>query len=206
MTLLRRLPIPVRRVLARLLDAATVFALLWMLAVLRVLWFLGDLADRYPRGPWGSAFVPALAYGALAFVYEVVFLVSNRGQTPAKDALHLRVVAADGRIGWAAASARAVLTTSVWLAVPLGAGTVAAAAVAGALAALGRPRGLHDRLAGSTVIGYDRTAEDPAAPPPPPFRQRRSTRSGDVGGRVTEHTDSPHDHRHDSEVVHANRE
>ena len=82
----------VRRAAARAIDLATVFFLMWALVVTRVLFFMDRLSDRIHPDPWGRAFVATVTFVVLATVYEIVFLVANKGQTPGKDIMKLRVI------------------------------------------------------------------------------------------------------------------
>ena len=81
-----------RRVLARIIDAVTVFFIQWMLTVIQLLWFMDDVSTRWQPDPWGRATAAVLAYIFFHFVYTMVFLRWNEGQTPAMDLMNLRAV------------------------------------------------------------------------------------------------------------------
>ena len=163
-----------RRFGARLLDAATVFAILFALVVVRVLWFMDTAAGRFDPQPWGRAFAPTVTFVVLHAVYELVFTIA-RGQTPGKDRLDLRVESrADGRPpGWRRAVLRfaplaiAMMVPPVWL----GALVVVALGV-GAAGPSGRA--VHDRLAGTVVVDYDADVEEGPLPGRDPDAVRRT--------------------------------
>ena len=158
-----RLPAAVwRRAAARLVDAAVVFFVLWMLVVLRVLWFMGSLSDDVDPEPWGSAFVPTVVFVALFLVYEVVYVAYNRGQTPGKELLKVRVVRRSdhGEVGLGRALVRSLLPVGVWLASPVWL-ALGLLFVPGTSAPLTQRRAAwHDHLASTAVVHYDRRAEE----------------------------------------------
>jgi uncharacterized RDD family membrane protein YckC len=156
-----------RRAAARLVDAAVVFFVLWMLVVLRVLWFMGSLSDDVAPEPWGHAFVPTVAFVVLFVAYDAAYVAYNRGQTPGKELLKVRVVrrrADEGDEltdpGPVRALARSLLPALVWLASPvwLGFGLLFALGTSGPLSR--RRAAWHDHLAETSVVHYDRRAEE----------------------------------------------
>ena len=168
-----------RRVLARVLDALTVFFILWALAVIQVLWFIGDLSREISPSPWGRALVPTLLFAGCLLLHEAYFVRNNQGQTPGMDVCGIRVIGKGGELSWSRCLWRATPAAVLWIVPPL---WVAAALVAGtglpALAASGSS--LQDRLARTRVVPYDRTVEDPNSPPVPSlFAWRRLARSFD---------------------------
>ncbi|WP_155060163.1 RDD family protein [Streptomyces blattellae] len=146
-----------RRLLARLVDATAVLAVLWVLVVLQIFWFMGDATRRLDPEPWGSAFVPLVAFVVLSATYEVVFLRFNGGQTPGKDLLDIRVVArsADSpELSLPRALLRWLLPGLLLLAWPLWLGALAVAGTAVTTPLGTRPRAAHDYLAGTEVVHY----------------------------------------------------
>jgi uncharacterized RDD family membrane protein YckC len=170
-----------RRATARAIDAATVFFMLWALVVSHVFWFMGDLSDRVDPSPWRRAFVATVTYVVMYAAYEVVFLTRSMGQTPGRDVMKVRVVPLDGsgQLGAARAAGRwllpgaALIVPPVWLGVSIviGQGVITAA--------LPRGRGAHDRLAGTVVVDYDRTKEDPTSAVPSRRSRRRQEREAE---------------------------
>lgn len=151
-----------RRAAARLVDAAIVFFVLWALVVLRVFWFMGALSERLDPQPWGRAFVPTVAFVVLHLTYEVVFLTWNKGQTPAKEHFKIRVVRQHepGDPGPARALGRSTLPGVAWLASPVWL-ALGLLALLGTAAPLSHRRAAwHDLLAGTSVVHYDRRAEE----------------------------------------------
>lgn len=148
-----------RRVLARIIDAVTVFFLLWVLVVLQVLFFMPNLVDAVDPGPWGQYLVPAIFFLVLHAVYEVVFHTWNRGQTPAKDLLKIRVErVADGADPTLTQSIlRWVLPGGLQFVPPVPLGSVAVGLTATSAFDPDR-RMLHDRIAGTRVVAFDRNA------------------------------------------------
>jgi uncharacterized RDD family membrane protein YckC len=151
-----------RRAAARLLDAAVVFFVLWALVVLRVLWFMGPLAEDVDPQPWGTAFAPTVAFVVLSFAYEVVYLVRNEGRTPGKERLGVRVVrdGTGGPIGPARALARTLLPVVIWLASPavLALGLLLAPATSVPFSR--RRAAWHDHLSGTAVVHDDSSDDD----------------------------------------------
>lgn len=171
-----RLPAePWRRVAARLIDAATVLTVVWVLVVLRVLWFVPGLTDRFQPDPWGRALVATSCFVVLAAAYEVVFVTRSAGQTPGKDILNIRVVRPghEGAISVWRATARVLPLLAIPLLRPWWAVIVALAICGGSLAG-GQRRSLGDTLAGTTVVGYVRDDEDPTALRPVGRHHRRA--------------------------------
>ncbi|MCY4192722.1 MAG: RDD family protein, partial [bacterium] len=153
-----------RRVVARLIDAVTVFFIQWMLTVIQLLWFMDDVSTRWQPDPWGRAAAAVLGYVFFHFVYTVVFLRWNEGQTPAMDLMKLRAVrTSDGsRLGLGRCAARWLVGGASWIAPPvLIGGLVVNAAAYATVPADRRRRTVSDWLAGTTVIAYDRDQEDP---------------------------------------------
>ena len=150
-----------RRLVARLLDALTVFAILFALVVVRVFWYMDSLSDSIQPDPWGRGFVATVTFVALFAVYETVF-VSQRGQTPGKDAMKLKVVGHDddqppnairAALRWALPGALC-LVHPIWLA------ALAVTATGATALAPGR-RAVHDLIAGTRVVVYDADVEEP---------------------------------------------
>ena len=154
-----------RRVLARLIDAITVFFIQWMLTVIQLLWFMDDVSTRWQPDPWGRATAAVLAYVFFHFVYTMVFLRWNEGQTPAMDLLKLRAVRTkDGsHLGLGRCAARWLVGGVAWIVPPvvLGGLIVNAATYLPVPADRQRRRTVSDWVAGTTVIAYDRDKEDP---------------------------------------------
>jgi uncharacterized RDD family membrane protein YckC len=155
-----------RRAVARAADALTVFAVLWVLVVLQILWFMDEVSERVDPEPWGRAFPATVAYVVLAVAYEVVFLRWNRGVTPGKDMARLRVVAVRGHgdehaagvapgLGAGRAAARALVAGGVWMIPPVWLAVAAAVALGAPIALPGR-RSVADLVAGTRVVVYDR--------------------------------------------------
>ena len=153
-----------RRALARLIDAVTVFFIQWMLTVIQLLWFMDDVSTRWQPDPWGRATAAVLAYVFFHFVYTMVFLRWNEGQTPAMDLLNLRAVRTkDGsHLGLGRCATRWLVGGASWIVPPvLIGGLVVNAATYVTVPADRRRRTVSDWLAGTTVIAYDRDKEDP---------------------------------------------
>lgn len=154
-----------RRLIARAVDLFTVFFLTFALAVTALFFVMAPLTEVLDVGPWGTALAPTLLFVVVAAVYETVF-VAQRGQTPGKDLLGLRIThtadAVDVVPTAVASLARAGLVTMPFLLphpvlVTLGLVVLAAPVV------VGRP-GLHDLLTGTHVEAYDADAvEGPIA-------------------------------------------
>lgn len=194
-----------RRALARIIDAITVFFIQWMLTVIQVLWFMDDVSTRWQPEPWGRATAAVLAYVFFHFVYTMVFLRWNEGQTPAMDLLKLRAVQTkDGsHLGLGRCAARWLVGGASWIMPPvvLGGLIVNAATYLTVPADRQRRRTVSDWVAGTTVIAYDRDKEDPDNAPEEvldEFGQPMSVRAqirrkygltglfggmGDIGGR-----------------------
>ena len=153
-----------RRVLARIIDAVTVFFIQWMLTVIQLLWFMDDVSTRWQPDPWGRATAAVLAYIFFHFVYTMVFLHWNEGQTPAMDLMKLRAVRTkDGsHLGLGRCAARWLVGGASWIAPPVVLGGLVVNAAAYVTAPVDRRRrAVSDWLAGTTVIAYDRDKEDP---------------------------------------------
>ncbi|WP_419918122.1 RDD family protein [Candidatus Poriferisocius sp.] len=157
-----------RRVLARLIDAITVFFIQWMLTVIQLLWFMDSVSSRWQPEPWGRATAAVLAYIFFHFVYTMVFLRWNEGQTPAMDLMKLRAVrTTDGsHIGLGRCAARWVVGGASWIVPPVALGGLVVNAATYLTAPVDRRRRtVPDWLAGTTVIAYDRDREDPDGTP-----------------------------------------
>jgi len=149
---------PVPRALAWLLDA-----LIRYTAYVLVLWVM-SLLGKAGMGVF-LVFLFLLEWG-----YPVVFEVTNKGQTPGKRALGLKVVREDGTpVGWSASMVRSLLACVDFL--PFGYGTGLIAMFTGA-----RFQRLGDLAAGTLVVHVAprsaprREAQGPAEPPMPlPF-------------------------------------
>ena len=157
-----------RRVLARIIDAVTVFFIQWMLTVIQLLWFMDDVSSRWQPEPWGRATAAILGYIFFHFVYTMVFLRWNEGQTPAMDLMKLRAVRTkDGsHLGLGRCGARWLVGGVSWIAPPvvLG-GIIVNAATYLTVPADRRRRTVSDWMAGTTVIAYNRDKEDPEGAP-----------------------------------------
>ena len=157
-----------RRVLARIIDAVTVFFIQWMLTVIQLLWFMDDVSSRWQPEPWGRATAAILGYIFFHFVYTMVFLRWNEGQTPAMDLMKLRAVRTkDGsHLGLGRCGARWLVGGVSWIAPPvvLG-GIIVNAATYLTVPADRRRRTVSDWMAGTTVIAYNRDKEDPENAP-----------------------------------------
>ncbi len=153
-----------RRALARIIDAVTVFFIQWMLTVVQILWFMDDLSTQWQPDPWGRATAAILGYIFFHFVYTIVFLRWNEGQTPAMDLLNLRAVRTkDGsHLGLGRCGARWLVGGVSWIAPPVALGGIIVNAAAYLTAPFERRRRTaSDWIAGTTVIAYDRDEEDP---------------------------------------------
>ncbi|WP_419925054.1 RDD family protein [Candidatus Poriferisocius sp.] len=153
-----------RRVLARIIDAVTVFFIQWMLTIIQLLWFMDDVSTRWQPDPWGRATAAVLAYIFFHLVYTMVFLRWNEGQTPAMDLLDLRAVRTkDGsHLSLGRCAARWLAGGASWILPPVAlGGLIANAATYLTVPADRRRRTVSDWLAGTTVIAYDRDKEDP---------------------------------------------
>lgn len=178
-----------RRLAAKIIDALTVLSALWAAIVLHILWFFGELVDKHQPEPWGRRFVTTVAFVLAWAVYEWAFLVHSQGQTPGKDIMKLRVVSlgpapdiSTGRalFRWLPVGLLALLEP-MWLIV-VGAALIASPAVRS------DRRVVHDVLARTRVVDYDRDREDPAARRPRPrWRRRQEARAAreesDMSGR-----------------------
>jgi uncharacterized RDD family membrane protein YckC len=155
-----------RRAAARLMDAAVVFFVLWVLVVLRLLWFMGSLSDDVDPRPWGRAFVPTVAFVVMFLAYEVVYLVRNQGQTPGKELLKVRVVRAANDAGElvtpgpARALVRSLVPVLTWLVSPAALALGLLFAPATSVPWSRRRAAWHDHLGGTAVVHYDRQAEE----------------------------------------------
>ena len=153
-----------RRALARLIDAITVFFIQWMLTVIQLLWFMDDVSSRWQPEPWGRATAAILGYIFFHFVYTMVFLRWNKGQTPAMDLMKLRAVRTkDGsHLSLGRCGARWLVGGVSWIAPPvvLG-GIIVNAATYLTVPFERRRRTVSDWVAGTTVIAYNRDKEDP---------------------------------------------
>lgn len=154
---------------------------LWVLVVLRVLWFVPGLTARFEPEPWGRAFVATAAFVVLAAIYEAVFVSRSSGQTPGKDIMNIRVVGPgeDGAVGAVRALGRALPALAVPVIRPIWA-AVAVLAISGLTVAGPGRRSIVDALAGTTVVSYDRDREDPTARRPLGRHHRRAMERDDV--------------------------
>lgn len=151
-----RLASPLRRLLARLVDALVV------LVVVALVWLLGWVADLATPGlSWegrddlavGLDVGPQIALVPLlvGMAYEVSF-VAGRGRTPGKSLVGIMVVDAHGRgfPSWGASFVRWALPALLGL-VPIVGWLLGALAYA-ALLWDGRRQGWHDKAAGTLVV------------------------------------------------------
>ena len=191
-------PFPVaavwRRVLARLIDAVTVFFIQWMLTVIQLLWFMDDVSTRWQPEPWGRATAALLAYVFFHFAYTMVFLRWNEGQTPAMDLMKLRAVRTkDGsHLGLGRCGARWLVGGASWIVPPVALGGIIVNAATYLTVPFDRRRRtVSDWLAGTTVIAYNRDQEDAGDEPdevldefgePMSVREQIRRKYGVVGG------------------------
>ncbi len=153
-----------RRALARLIDAITVFFIQWMLTVIQLLWFMDDVSTRWQPEPWGRATAAMLGYVFFHFVYTMIFLRWNQGQTPAMDLLKLRAVRTkDGsHLGLGRCGTRWLVGGASWIVPPVAlGGLIVNAATYITVPFDRRRRTVSDWMAGTTVIAYNRDQEDP---------------------------------------------
>lgn len=169
-----------RRAAATVTDALTVFFLVWALAVVQVLWFMGRLSHSVDPEPWGDAFAATVVYVVAYVLYSLVFLFWNAGRTPGKEVFGVRVATPDGSVPSRAACVRRTVAVAVLFLVPplwLGLLLVAATGLP-VLAGRGRGRSWPDLVAGTRTVAYvpvqdearrrrrdARNAQDEAAPP-----------------------------------------
>ena len=157
-----------RRALARIIDAVTVFFIQWMLTVIQLLWFMDDVSSRWQPEPWGRATAAILGYIFFHFVYTMVFLRWNEGQTPAMDLMKLRAVRTEdgSHLGLGRCAARWLVGGASWVVPPVFfGGLIINAATYLTVPADRRRRTVSDWVAGTTVIAYDRDKEDPDGTP-----------------------------------------
>ena len=176
---------PWRRAVARIIDLAIVATLLWTLVLFQVFWFMDRLSQRVDPEPWGRWFAPTVAFVVIFAVFEVLFLVRNRGQTPGKDVMKIRVVPrrAGGKISVVRAVRRWVLLGVAALVHPIWMAALVLGIVGLPAAMTGR-RSMCDRLAGTVVVHYDRDREDPTARRPINRRERRERRRREREGEA----------------------
>jgi len=160
-----------RKALARIIDAIAVFFLQWMLTIIQVLGFMENVSTRWQPEPWGRYTAAILVYIFFHFVYTVVFLRWNEGQTPAMDLLKLRAVCTvgGGHLSVGRCTARWFLGGASWIVPPVVLGGLLINAANYLTAPFdGRCRTMSDWVAGTTVISYNRDeqeAEDEALLP-----------------------------------------
>ncbi|MGE0878421.1 MAG: RDD family protein [Acidimicrobiia bacterium] len=144
-----------RRVAATVVDALTVFFMLWALVVLRVFWFMSDLSEAIDPEPWGNAFVATVTYTVLFAIYQVVFLGWNDGRTPGMDVCGVRITGVDGGMPTRSQVVRRVIAVApLWLAPPVAAALVLTVA-SGVPALFGaRRRSWADLVAGTTAVRF----------------------------------------------------
>jgi uncharacterized RDD family membrane protein YckC len=158
---------PWRRGTARILDQLVVLTVLFMCVIVRIFFFVPMLVDDLHPDPWGRAFVPQVTAVVLTAVLEVVFVRWSMGQTPGRDRLNVRVVLADvdaplspqATIGVGRALARWSVPGLAMLAPQVWPGFVVLA-LCGLPALFGDHRSLPDRLAGTRVVRFDRSAHE----------------------------------------------
>ncbi len=183
-----------RRALARLIDAITVFFIQWMLTVIQILWFMDDVSSRWQPEPWGRATSAILGYIFFHFVYTMVFLRWNEGQTPAMDLMKLRAVRTkDGsHLSLGRCGARWLVGGVSWIAPPVVLGGIIVNAATYLTAPFERRRRtVSDWVAGTTVIAYNRDKEDAGDEPdevldefgqPMSVREQIRRKYGIIGG------------------------
>ncbi|MCY4258066.1 MAG: RDD family protein [bacterium] len=160
-----------RKALARIIDAIAVFFLQWMLTIIQVLGFMENVSTRWQPEPWGRYTAAILVYIFFHFVYTVVFLRWNEGQTPAMDLLKLRAVCTvgGGHLSVGRCTARWFLGGASWIVPPVLLGGLLINAANYLTAPFDdRYRTMSDWVAGTTVISYNRDeqeAEDEALLP-----------------------------------------
>lgn len=149
-----------RRIVAQLLDVATVFFLLFAFVVIRIFWFMDSLSGRFDPQPWGRAFVATLTFIVMYAIYEAIF-VSVRGQTPGMDQMNVRVevIATAAPPGPVRSVFRWLLPGLLWLITPLWLAAVLITALWITALAPGR-RAVHDLLTGTRVVVYDTDIEE----------------------------------------------
>jgi uncharacterized RDD family membrane protein YckC len=170
------LPAPYwRRILARMLDALTVFWLLFALVVTGLAFWVQPLAEQLDPGPWHRAFVSTLTYAGLFVLYEVVFLAA-RGQTPGKDVMKIKVIRVrDGeRPTIGDACTRSVVHATVAVVPNVWVASVAQFVIGLTAPASPMRRTLADLAAGTQVVYYD----DPDERPRPSVWDRHTLRIG----------------------------
>lgn len=150
-----------RRLAARLLDMFTTFFLTFALVLLVFVWFLDGLSETLDPAPWGRGFVALLLYIIVSTAYEVVF-VSQRGQTPGKDVMKLKVIhdASGTHPTVNVALVRSLPLALLRLVPGAGIGTLATFVVGASAPVAHRKRALHDLLAGTSVVVYDSDEEE----------------------------------------------
>jgi hypothetical protein len=158
-----------RRSTARILDALVVLTVLFMLTIIRVFWFVPRAVDAWHPDPWGRALVPQVMFVILSAVLEVTFLRWSVGQTPGRDRMQVRVLrltppgtdplVAREEIGVGRALARWAVPGLAFLAPQVWPGLVVLA-LCGLPALVGDRRSLPDRIAGTRVVRFDRSAHE----------------------------------------------
>jgi uncharacterized RDD family membrane protein YckC len=160
-----------RRGLARLLDQLVVLTVLFMCVVIQIFWFVPRLVDDHHPDPWGRALVPQVTFVVLTAILEVTFLRWSLGQTPGRDRMQVRVVRDRGPdagptsptegIGVGRALARWAVPGLALLAPQVWPGLVVVA-LCGLPSLVGDRRSLPDRIAGTRVVRFDRSAHEVA--------------------------------------------
>ena len=169
-----------RRLVARLIDAVSVFAFLFAFVVVRLFWFMDSWSNRFDPDPWGRAFVATVTFVVMFAAYEAVF-VGLRGQTPGKDQMNVKVVRTDSEeapgipitfLRWLLPGLLC-LVTPIWLAATF-------VLLLGVTALLPGRRAVHDLIAGTRVVVYDSDIEEESPYEPTDreeFRKKYGSRS-----------------------------
>lgn len=152
-----------RRVAAQLVDAVTVFFIHWIVGAAGLIWAMNPPpSDRWHTDLWGEESAGVVSYVIFHFVYSVVFLRLNKGQTPGMDLMKVRAVRTkDGQyLGIIRCTARWLIDGCSWLVPPVVLGGLAVNTVSYLPTSVDRRRRtVADWLAGTTIIAYDRDRE-----------------------------------------------
>jgi uncharacterized RDD family membrane protein YckC len=140
-----------RRLAARVVDWAIVWALFFCMQVMGLSFWILDNSERISPRPWGRWFLPTLTVAALSAAADVLY-TTKLGQTPGKDLLGIRVHAvAAQKVSPVRAGLRSLLP-ALALALPLPF-ALAGLAIVGLPALVDREqRSLADRLARTRVV------------------------------------------------------
>lgn len=154
---------PWRRAAAWLADVVTVLFINLAFVLIGGAALVDAAVSRWSPEPWGDSFVPTVVYAAIFLAYETTFL-AVRGQTPGMDLVDVEVVVPSSgeHPGWRRALVRTLPLVALRVVPGALAGTAAMLAVGVSIPVDRRRRGLHDLLAGTTVVdSYDVDTDDP---------------------------------------------